>query len=260
MSAVGEANRLFGNLVRLALVGLLGTGGFLGWKVWSDGADHVRREAEKDQAIAQLTGENGERKSTVATQQKEIERLALALKLSKIDKRVARIVVLDQTAASGASHGATRLRFEEVDREGRPIAPAIEATIEGDLVYVDAWVVKFEDVYVEKGDPLRGASIVLFQRLFGEHQAPVDGVALDRRGVRPAIYGGDAALTDFERTIWSDFWGIAGDPARARQFGVRVAHGEAPSNRVKKGEVYALTVRASGGIDFTLDRPEPRRE
>ena len=256
MSALGQANTFFGNLVRLALVGLLATGGFLGWRVWNGEQEHAREMARKDAELKQTRDALATSQKELAAVTKEKDRLALALKLMKIDRRVARVIVLEQTPPANGAHGSTRLKFEEVDAGGNPLGPAKELTIEGDVLYVDSWVVKFEDGFIERGDdPLRAASLVLFRRLFGEHQAPTDGVTIDASGARPVAYGGEADLSGLEREIWTDFWAFANDPARAAKLGVRAAHGEAPSMQLKKGEVYVLTLRASGGLTFQPDRP-----
>src|SRR5687768_863686 len=176
MSALGQANAFLGNVVKLAFLGLAGGASWLGWKVWHADAEHAKEVHRLELQIQE--------------KQQEVDRLGLALKLMKVERRVARVVVLEQTPAKPGGRATTRARFEEVDGAGNPIGVPKEITIDGDVLYVDAWVVKFEDVFVEQGDPLRSASLVLFRRLFGEHQAPSDGVVVDQPGKRPAAYGG----------------------------------------------------------------------
>ncbi|MBL8843543.1 MAG: hypothetical protein JNL90_18630 [Planctomycetes bacterium] len=275
MSAIGQTNALLGNVAKLGFVAVSGVAVWLGWQLHDGDAQRVRELAEKGAEVARLSGaiEQSQRENErlvgevaaqqeqlaaqqqrLAEQQVEIERLELALKYLKVERRVARLIVLDQSKdANGAVR--TKVRFEEVDAQGQPLGTPLEAEVAGEQLYVDALVVKFDDVLVEQGDALRGASLVLFRRLFGERQAPVDGVALDRGGARPAAYGGEGPMAALERTLWGEFWEIADDPQRGRGLGIRSAQGEAPSRRVKKGEVYRLTVRAAGGLEFELDRP-----
>ena len=253
MSAIGQANAFLGNLAKIGFVVVSGVAALLGWKLVDGGTKSQIELAQKVAEVKRLEGENGTLRSDVAAKQREIERLGLALKLMKVDRRIARLIVLEQSGAPGSLR--TKVRFQEVDARGEPLGEAVEATLDGEVVYVDAWVVKFDDALVERGDPLRGASLVLFRRLFGERQAPTAGVTLDRDGVRPKAYGGDAPSDEVEREVWAKFWEFADDPKAAARLGARLAQGEAPSRKVKKGEVYQLTVRASGGLDFTLDRP-----
>ncbi len=262
MSAVGQANAFLGNVAKLGFVAVLGVAGWFGYRLTQGDADHARELAARDADLTRVRDDLAARArevteltAEVAAKQREIDRIALALKLQKVERRVARLVVIDRAEVGGKL--TTRVRFEEVDGAGDPLGAAQEITIDGDVVYVDAWVVKFEDLCVEQGDPLRAASLVLFRRLFGEHQAPSQGTLIDRQGARPAAYGGDAPMTAVEEEVWQDFWALANDPARAAKLGVRAAHGEAPSMKLVKGEVYKVTLRASGGLTIAPDRPEP---
>jgi hypothetical protein len=225
------------------------------WKAWNADAEHAREIARRDAELAERVKELGVARAQIETQRAEIERLALAMSLLKVERRAARVVVLAQTPTTPESRGSTTFRFEETDPDGESIGAPIEATIEGDVLYVDSWVVKFEDVFVEQGDPLRAASLVLFRRLFGEHQSPSDGIEIDPTGLRPAAYGGDRAMSDLEKDVWREFWDYANDPRRARDSGIRAAHGEAPSMKLRPGEVYTITLRSSGGLTIQPDRP-----
>lgn len=132
-------------------------------------------------------------------------------------------------------------------------------TIEGDTVYIDAWVIKYFDDLVEKGDPLRSTSVCLFRRVFGEYQEPSEGFAIDPSGSRPAVYSQGNEMSPLEKDIWANFWQYANDPAKAKAAGLRAAHGEAPSIRVLPGKRYKLELRASGGLSIvTEDLPGKR--
>ena len=48
-------------------------------------------------------------------------------------------------------------------------------------MYVDAWVIKYDDALVEQGDPLRSTSVCLFRRVFGEYLPPVRAFRWIRR-------------------------------------------------------------------------------
>ncbi|MSR45740.1 MAG: hypothetical protein EXS13_01510 [Planctomycetes bacterium] len=279
MSAIGQANALLGNVAKIGFVVVSGVAVWLGIELKDGGERRTRELSQKSAEVDRLKGELGAASAEnsrlagdnvrlaaeVATKQKEIERLVLAQKLLKVERRVARLVVLEQSKEKAAGVTRTRVRFQELDSDSAPIGEPIEATLDGEQVYVDAQVVKFEDALVEAGDPLRGSSLVLFRRLFGEAQAPSSGVALDVDGARPRAYGGNdpgggggdnvESLSELEREVWQRFWQLAHDPKLAATLGVRAAHGEAPSMKVRTGEVYRLTLRASGGLTFEVDRP-----
>ncbi len=60
-------------------------------------------------------------------------------------------------------------------------------------------VVKFDGKYVAGRDPLRGQSIALFTRLFGDKQTPEQAHRIDDPAQIPTIYRGvDPRVSDFE--------------------------------------------------------------
>jgi hypothetical protein len=128
----------------------------------------------------------------------------------------------------------------------------------GTEIYVDALVVTFERKFVEAGDGLRGKSLLLFRRAFGDRQKPVDGVPLFRaEGASPIpeVAQVDPAPSEFERGLWARFWDYANDPRRAAGDGIRIAQGEAPHIKPVAGQVYKLTLRAAGGLEITPRLP-----
>jgi hypothetical protein len=126
-------------------------------------------------------------------------------------------------------------------------------TLPGSEVYIDALVVTFDRKLVEAGDGLKGKSMLLFRRAFGDLQKPVDGVPLFRRegaSPIPEVAQVDPQPGDFERELWTRFWDYANDPHRAAAAGIRLAQGEAPHVKAVQGQVYKLTLRASGGLEI----------
>lgn len=219
-------------LAALIFVGLVTVGSWLGYQRLS--APDPRLElTQKELAEAQA----------------KVARLEMAVRLLKVDRRVARLDVLDQWTPEATGRPATKVRFVEVDEAGQPLGEPKIVTIDGDVLYIDYWVAKFDDALVEKGDdPLRGASICLFRRLFGEYQQPSEGHVVDASGQRPVAYGRGAPLSDFERDLWQNFWQYANDRQKAQSVGVRAAHGEAPYIKLTPGKSYRIVIRSSGGL------------
>jgi hypothetical protein len=71
--------------------------------------------------------------------------------------------------------------------DGKQLPPRF-FTIKGNVAHIDAMVIKFEQDFIKKGDPLRGHSLVLFHRLYGDYQAPVEGFMIDMPGKPPEVY------------------------------------------------------------------------
>ena len=169
-------------------------------------ADLGRELADKVKAIESLEAE-------VAQKEQEIQSLTFALQLLKVDRRIAKLEVLAQGATEQEPERVrTTLRFTELDQDGEPLAPGREITIEGKTIYVESLVIKFDDSYVERGDPLRGTSLCLFRRIFGENQSPEEGALLDPSGELPAAYAGDATPTPPDMPVTSTRWPTGNSP------------------------------------------------
>jgi len=233
-------------LVSLVILGLVGTGGWVVYREY-DAREQLNRDlAAKTAQAEQLAIEKQQLTEQNRRLTEENVKLNLALRLMKVDHRVAQVEVLDQV--QGPDRPRTRFRFAEVTSDGKPAGEPKEFTVEGDTIYIDAWVIKYADELVEQGDPLRSTSVCLFRRIFGEHQQPSEGFALDTADARPSVYGQGNEMSSLERDIWANFWQYANDPVKAKKSGVRAAHGEAPSIRLEPGKRYRVDLRASAGL------------
>lgn len=164
-------------------------------------------------------------------------------------RRVAQVEVLRQrTDERGRT--VTTVLWQEIGASGvlgRPLA--IEAI--GTQVYVEALVLKFERELLASEDPNRGVSLALFRRLFGDQQAPDTATEIDR-AARPPL--ADATPADGRGTeqLWRRFWELVDEPARAAEFGVRVAQIEAPSVPMKPGQLWEVSLETAGGLNLRL--------
>lgn len=161
-------------------------------------------------------------------------------------RRMARIEVLDQPFGPSGEVLETTVRLIELDDRGAELARQ-EFTVPGEVLFVDAWTVRFDYERVAHADPFAGQTLVLLRRIYSDQIPPREGQPIDTPGAIPAGY----AVSDearFERAVWRGFWNLATDADRARELGVRVAQGEAVYKPVKRGEAYDLVVEASGGM------------
>jgi len=169
------------------------------------------------------------------------------------ERRVAEIVVSDQVK-QGNSIALTTLMFVENARDGRRLPPKF-FNVKGSVAHIDALVIKFDRGFLEKDDPLRGHSLVLFNRVYGDYQAPVDGFPIDEPGKPPAAYraepGQSPTTQAFEAELWQNFWKLADDPKYREQKGVRVAQGEGPWTYFYPDRIYTLSLEAAGGLSIS---------
>lgn len=169
------------------------------------------------------------------------------------ERRVADVLVTEQ-ARDASGELRTQLLFVEYDHIGNAL-PARHFTIDGQVVHIDAQVVKFDGRYVQTNDRLRGRSVALFTRLYGEKTPPAQGQPIDTPGQIPDVYrSSDATVTQFETRLWSDFWRLADDPAYRKEMGVRVAEGEGVWRPFVPGYLYTITLENNGGLNITADK------
>ncbi|PHR86265.1 MAG: hypothetical protein COA78_38125 [Blastopirellula sp.] len=244
---ISTVNSTIRTFLAMVIVAAVSIGSWFGYNVYHEG------ELKLEQTQFDLKEANASivvLEKDLVLKEEEIDSLELRIKLLKVDRRVAHLEVTNQITDEASGKITTQIRFIEVTEEGDPIGQPRTFTIEGDMVYVDYWVVKFDDKYIEASDPFRATSICLFRRIFGEHQKPSNGFEIDALGSRPAIYGKSDELNEYEQTIWSDFWSFANDSEKAAKQGIRAAHGEAVSVKVKNGKTYKLELRSSDGLSI----------
>jgi len=151
-------------------------------------------------------------------------------------------------------HRRVHARFTQYRPGSEEVAFQRSMVLLGEELYIDALVVQFERDLVEAGDGLKGHSMLLFRRAFGDRQAPADGPLLYTTGQAaldvPELFQVDPQPSEFERELWQRFWRYADDREAASKAGVRLAQGEAPHVRARLGQTYALTLRAAGGLEI----------
>jgi hypothetical protein len=167
------------------------------------------------------------------------------------EKRVADVLVTGQQTIDGKLH--TSLLFVEYDKSGESLPPR-SVEVVGTTAHIDAMVIKFERDFVKQGDPLRGHSIALFTRIYGDAQSPDKGVPIDEPGKIPDIYrGSDPKVPAFEQELWQKFWTLAGSAEERAKYGVRVANGQGVWGPFEPDKLYTITLESDGGLNITSE-------
>jgi hypothetical protein len=258
VKAVNSAVR---TLLLSVLVGLLGYGGYLGYSELNE-RDRILQAKDDQIELAQqqlvslqdeLTVKSGEIQQLgddLREKLRQIEKLETSLHLLKTDQRLAVLNVLEVTRDESGRAVTSELEFIELSPTGDSISAPRKFSLPGDIVYIDNWIIKFDDSYIEQGDIERGTSLCLFRRIFSEQQTPNDGVPLDEVGMRPQAYARGGRISEFEQMLWNDFWEFANNPQKAADMGIRAANGEAVAIQVREGMSYNITLRSSGGLSI----------
>ncbi len=259
MGGIHESVRTFNSALRtLIFAVLVGGAGVAGWQGYSLYNEPQQKLAAKQEELDLLRVDLAAREEELAglgqeldEKNQQLDRARTSLRLLKLSHRIARFRVLDQVESEESGRKLTTIEFYEVNNEGAPIDDRRKKfEIEGEHIYVECLVAKFDDKYVERADLDRSTAICLFQRIFGEYQQPQEGYQLDEMGSSPTSYARGGQISEFEQKIWDDFWNIASDRKKAAELGIRAAHAIAPSTRVKKGMTYELELRSTG--EFSL--------
>jgi hypothetical protein len=182
----------------------------------------------------------------------EAEKHALTTVISHLtaERRVADMLVTRRQIGSDGVP-ITDLLFVELARNGTEL-PARSFTVRGQYVHIDAMVIKFDREDVKQNDPLRGHSIALFTKIYGDQESPASATPIDPPNAVPAVFqDADPLDTSFELDLWHDFWHLAADPAYAATKHVRVANGQGVWGMFDPGKLYTLTLEADGGLNLS---------
>lgn len=230
--------RFFQWMIGVAILGVAGTGTL--WMLSPREAARLREEVDR----------------------LERERQALKQVVENLtsEDRVAEVHVIDQVQAGEMLNGepapttVTTIEFIELDRDGHPL-PSKRFIIQDNVIFFDAWVLKFDSEHVALGDALRGKNLALFRRIYGENQEPSRGFPIDASSEVPNIFRINPEASEFEQQLWARFWDLAKNPELADEQGVSVVQGEAVYMPMCRGEVWSLTLQNNGGLNIKLRRP-----
>jgi len=248
MENVKTVNSAVRTILLTAVVGIVAYGGYYGYSEYTKNERILKAQADK----IRLANEEVDRLGReVIAKVAQIEKLETAMHLLKTDQRLAQLRVISIERDEQGNAVKSKLEFVELSPQGDPLSKPKPMELPGDVIYIDNWVIKFDDRYVEKGDIERGTSLCLFRRVFSEDTLPSEGITLDEVGMRPQAYSRGGAMSEFEKKLWDDFWEFANDPKKAAEMGIRAANGEAVSIKVREGKVYNIVLRASGGLSIT---------
>lgn len=183
--------------------------------------------------------------------QDEKNQLAQIVKRLGEEKRVAEVLVENQQTIDGELH--TTLLFVEYAKDGTSLPPK-SFSFAGKMAHIDAMVIKFDRGFVEADDALRGHSIALFTKIYGDKQTPAEAAHIDEPGTIPNVYRGvDPRVSRFEMELWQNFWKLAENPAFRQRHGVRIANGQGLWGPFDPDKIYTITIESDGGLNMTSE-------
>lgn len=205
----------------------------------------INKQAETIQSQTETIEQQGEQ---IVVLEEENERLETAMRLLTIDHQLAYIRVLRVGEEEQSGEKYCEVEFVEMTPDGQRLGKPRQYYLSGDKIYVDCWIVKFDDKYIKESDLHRSTSLCVFKSIYGNSDGPNNAFPLEERFSRPTAYARGSKITEFEQKIWNDFWDISNDPQRALEMGIRANHGQANYVIAQEGMTYQVDLRASDGI------------
>ena len=142
----------------------------------------------------------------------------------------------------------TTLKFIETARDDKlKTVLEKEYTIEGDIVYFDALIVKFGDKMVMDG---KTKALYLWRRIYSEKMAPEQGFAIEEPGAEPQRYGDLLKVLPMKQKqlFWSNIWDLANDPDKLKEHDIEAIYGNAVYSRLRKGLIYVFKINSAGQV------------
>lgn len=142
----------------------------------------------------------------------------------------------------------TTIKFVETARDDKlKTILEKEYTIEGDVVYFDALIVKFGDKVVMDGNT---KALYLWRRIYGEKMAPDQGFAIEEPGAEPQRYGDllEVLPVKQKQLFWSNIWDLANNPDKLKKHDIEAIYGNAVYSRLRKGLIYVFKINPTGQV------------
>ena len=142
----------------------------------------------------------------------------------------------------------TTIKFIETARDDKlKTILEKEYTIEGDIIYFDALIVKFGDKMVMDG---KAKALYLWTKVYGEKMAPEQGFAIEEPGAEPQRYSEMLKVLPIKQKqlFWSNIWDLANDTDKLKDHGIEAIYGNAVYSRLRKGLIYVFKISPNGQV------------
>ncbi len=163
------------------------------------------------------------------------------------DSRIAEVLVTGVRPDEATGKELTTIKFLEYDTKGNPLAPRY-FTLPGNIIQFQSLVIRFDDLYVAKNDPLKGKSVYLFWKVFMLDGANTREFEITKVNQVPQGYKVDQADHPLEKRFWEKFWEYALHAAKAKKMGIKNAQIEAPGTMFVPGTLYTIKIEHDGGM------------
>ena len=172
------------------------------------------------------------------------------------DSRAAEVLVTGVQFDEASKKTYTTIKFLEYDAAGKPLLPKY-FTFSGNVIQFQSLVIRFEDIYIQRGDWLKGKSAYIFWKAFMLDGKNTQEFEINKLNEIPDGYKVPGLDDPFEHYLWQHFWSYALDPRNGKRSGIKNAQIEAPGTMFVPGVLYTIKIEHDGGlrIDTTMLSP-----
>jgi hypothetical protein len=163
------------------------------------------------------------------------------------DSRIAEVVVTNVRSDPQTQKDYTTIKFLEYDTSLNPLPPKY-FTFAGNIIQFQSMVIRFDDMYVKMGHPLKGKSAYIFLKAFVLNGKETESFDINKTYDVPSGYEVAGIHKIFQKKLWRRFWDYALNPKEARRMGIKNAQIEAPGTRFVPGMLYTVKIEHDGGM------------
>lgn len=177
---------------------------------------------------------------------KENKELQSAITNLKTERQIGYAKVISQTNSNGKI--ITKLKFVETDRKDmlkRVLEKEYE--IEGDIIYFDALIIRFDEQLVMDG---KEKAMYLWRRVYSDKMRPEDGFAIEMKGEEPKRYADICSKLNLrdKELFWKEIWKLADDKESLADYGISAIYGNVIYRKVQPGLVYVFKISSMGSL------------
>ncbi|OIO35253.1 MAG: hypothetical protein AUJ74_07365 [Candidatus Omnitrophica bacterium CG1_02_44_16] len=163
------------------------------------------------------------------------------------DSRISEVLVTNVHFDENTGKEWTTIKFLEYGTDGSQMPPKY-FTFSGNIIQFQSLVIRFDNSYIIRNDPLRGKSIYLFWKVFMLDGANTQEFEIAKADRIPEGYKIGNLSHPFEEKLWKKFWEYALNSTEAKKMGIKNAQIEAPGTMFVPGTLYTIKIEHDGGM------------
>ena len=163
------------------------------------------------------------------------------------DSRIAEVLVTDVHYDEVNQKSFTTIKFLEYDAKQKPLRPKY-FTFAGNIIQFQSLVIRFDDLRIRMGTPLKGKSAYIFWKVFMLDGSNTQEYEITKMKNVPRGYQVGEIANSFERKLWEKVWDAGYTFDSVGWLGIKNAQIEAPGTMFIPGTLYTVKIEHDGGM------------